>query len=65
LSRWYGSTFVLADQSHDTVRLTTVLKGETMLEALVVLETSLDVDARVDADRVTLTPHSKSERPNP
>jgi transmembrane sensor len=65
LSRWYGSTFVLADQSLDTVRLTTVLKGETMLEALVVLETSLDVDARVDADRVTLTPHSKSERPNP
>ena len=58
LSRWYGSTFVLEDRSLDTVRLTTVLKGETMLEALVVLETSLDVDARVDGDRVTLTRHT-------
>jgi ferric-dicitrate binding protein FerR (iron transport regulator) len=57
MSRWYGSTFVLADPSLDTVRLTTVLKGETMLEALVVLETSLDVDARVEGDRVILTHH--------
>lgn len=62
LGRWYGRSFVLADKSLDTVRLTTVLKGETMLEALVVLETALDVDARVDGDRVTLTRHTTKDR---
>jgi len=62
LGRWYGSSFVLADKSLDTVRLTTVLRGETMLEALVVLETALDVDARVEGDRVTLTRRTKPQR---
>jgi transmembrane sensor len=57
LSRWYGDTFVLADKSLETVRLTTVLKGETLLEALVVLETALDVDTRIHGDTVTLTRH--------
>jgi ferric-dicitrate binding protein FerR (iron transport regulator) len=65
LSRWYGDTFVLADPSLDTVRLTTVLKGETLLEALVVLETSLDVEAHVDGDRVTLTRHADRRRSPP
>ena len=57
LSRWYGDTFVLADKTLETVRLTTVLKGETLLEALVVLETALDVDTRIHGDTVTLTRH--------
>jgi ferric-dicitrate binding protein FerR (iron transport regulator) len=62
LSRWYGDTFVLADKSLDSVRLTTVLRGETLLEALVVLETALDVDTRVSGDTVTLTRHTKTEK---
>jgi len=57
LSRWYGDTFVLGDKRLETVRLTTVLKGETLLEALVVLETALDVDTRIHGDTVTLTRH--------
>jgi transmembrane sensor len=57
MSRWYGDTFVLADNSLRTVRLTTVLRGETLLEALLVLETALDVDARVSGDTVTLSRH--------
>ena len=64
LSRWYGDTFVLADKSLETVRLTTVLKGETLLEALVVLETALDVDTRIHRDTVTLTRH-RQERGTP
>ncbi len=62
LSRWYGNTFVLADRGLDTVRLTTTLRGETLLEALVVLETALDVHARVQGDTVTLTRHIKNGR---
>jgi transmembrane sensor len=62
LNRWYGKTFVLADKSLDTVRLTTVLRGETLLEALVILETALDVDAHADGDTVTLTRHRKPEK---
>jgi transmembrane sensor len=62
LGRWYGRSFVVADNTLDTVRLTTVLKGETMLEALVVLEAALDVDARVAGDRVTLTRHIAKDR---
>ena len=62
LNRWYGKTFVLADKSLDTVRLTTVLRGETLLEALVVLETALDVDAHTDGDTVTLTRHGTPEK---
>jgi ferric-dicitrate binding protein FerR (iron transport regulator) len=65
MSRWYGDTFVLADSSLRTVRLTTVLRGETLLEALVVLETALDVDARVNRDTVTLTPHHSGRRSTP
>jgi transmembrane sensor len=61
LSRWYGDTFVLADSSLARVRLTTVLRGETLLEALVLLETALDVEARVHRDTVTLTRHKKNE----
>jgi transmembrane sensor len=62
LNRWYGKTFVLADKSLDTVRLTTVLRGETLLEALVILETALDVDAHADGDTVTLTRHRQPEK---
>jgi ferric-dicitrate binding protein FerR (iron transport regulator) len=57
LGRWYGDTFVVADSSLRTVRLTTELRGETLIEALLVLETALDVDARVSGDTVTLTRH--------
>lgn len=59
LGRWYGNTFVLADKSMDAVRLTTVLRGETLLEARVVLETALDVETRVNGDTVTLARHGK------
>jgi transmembrane sensor len=62
LGRWYGDTFVLADKELSKVRLHTVLRGETLLEALVVLEAALDVDARVHGDTVTLTRHTKGER---
>jgi transmembrane sensor len=65
MSRWYGDTFVLADSSLSAVRLTTVLRGETLLEALVVLETALDVDARVNRDTVTLTRHYTGRRSIP
>jgi transmembrane sensor len=64
LSRWYGDTFVLADSSLRTVRLTTVLRGETLLEALLVLETALAVDAHVSGDTVTLTRHA-NDKPSP
>src|SRR5205823_3223818 len=43
LSRWYDVDFVLADASLAHVRLTTVLRGETLGEALEVLETSLAI----------------------
>jgi len=56
LSRWYGNSFVLADKQLQPVRLTTVIRGETLLEALVVLETALEVDTRVSGDTVTLLP---------
>jgi transmembrane sensor len=62
LGRWYGTTFVLADKSLDTVRLHTTLRGETLLEALVVLETALDVDTHVRGDTVTLTRHTSDRR---
>ena len=62
LSRWYGDVFVLADRSLADVRLTTVLRGDTLLEALVVLETALDVDAHVHRDTVTLTRHRDDKR---
>jgi ferric-dicitrate binding protein FerR (iron transport regulator) len=62
LGRWYGETFVLADASLQHVRLTTTIRGETLLEALVVLETALDVDARVTGDTVTLAPHRGGHR---
>jgi len=65
MSRWYGDTFVLADSSLRTVRLTTVLRGETLLEALVVLETALDVNAHVSRDTVTLTRHHTGRRSIP
>ena len=64
LSRWYGDTFVLADSSLRTVRLTSVLRGETLVEALLVLETALDVDAHVSGDTVTLTRHA-NDKPSP
>lgn len=62
LGRWYGETFVLADTTLERARLTTTIKGETLLEALVVLETALDVDARVTRDTVTLAPHRGGHR---
>jgi ferric-dicitrate binding protein FerR (iron transport regulator) len=62
LSRWYGKTFVLADTSLNDIRLTTTLRGETILEALVILETALDVDAHADGDTVTLRRHGKPEK---
>lgn len=62
LGRWYGETFVLADPALERARLTTTIRGETLLEALVVLETALDVDARVTRDTVTLAPHRGGRR---
>ena len=44
LNRWFAEEFVLGDPRLGTVRLTTVLQGETLAEALLVLETSLDMD---------------------
>ncbi len=54
MSRWYGYTFVLNDKSLDTVRLTTVLRGETVTEAILVLGTALDVGTHIHGDTVTL-----------
>jgi ferric-dicitrate binding protein FerR (iron transport regulator) len=65
LSRWYGYEFVLADKSMESIKLTTVLRGETLLEARVLLETALDVRTRVDRDTVTLMQHGTHARSTP
>ena len=58
LSRWFDTQFILADPSLGKLRLTTVLRGETLSEALLVLRTSLNVDTRVEPGKVTLIPTS-------
>ena len=62
LSRWFDTQFVLADPSLEKLRLTTVLRGETLSEALLVLHTSLNVDTRVEPGKVTLIPVSPPSR---
>jgi transmembrane sensor len=59
LSRWFDTQFVLADPSLAKMRLTTVLRGETLSEALLVLRTSLNVDTRVEPGKVTLMRSSR------
>jgi transmembrane sensor len=59
LSRWFDTQFILADPSLERLRLTTVLRGETLSEALLVLHTSLNVDTRVEPGKVTLIPPSR------
>jgi len=58
LSRWYDTEFVLADKSLKATRLTTVLRGETLSEALVVLQNALDVDTRFEGRTVILAKRS-------
>jgi transmembrane sensor len=60
LSRWYDTEFVLTDPSMAQTRLTTVLRGETLSEALLVLQNALDVETRLESGRVTLSRRSKT-----
>ncbi len=54
LNRWFAEDFVLGDPALGKVRLTTVLHGETVDEALLVLRTSLDMDVRRTGGKVVL-----------
>lgn len=54
LNRWFAEEFVLGDPRLGIVRLTTVLQGETLAEALLVLETSLDMDIERADGRLVL-----------
>jgi transmembrane sensor len=54
LNRWFAEDVVLGDPTLGQIRLTTVLRGETLDEALLVLETSLDMDVRRTSGKVVL-----------
>jgi transmembrane sensor len=54
LGRWYDRDFVLSDTSLATARLTTALHGESLREAIQVLEASLDVKCQVAGRRITI-----------
>jgi ferric-dicitrate binding protein FerR (iron transport regulator) len=54
LGRWYDRDFVLGDASLAATRLTTVLRGESVQEAIHVLEASLDVRCRVAGRTITI-----------
>jgi len=54
LGRWFDRDFVLGDSALATLRLTTTLHGESLAEAIAVLEAALDVKARVVGRTVIL-----------
>ena len=54
LDRWFDRDFVLGDSSLAGLRLTTSLRGESLAEAIAVLEAALDVKARVVGRTVIL-----------
>ncbi len=54
LSLWFDARFALSDSTLANAKLTTTLSGETLSEALLVLETALGVDANVENGIVTL-----------
>jgi len=54
LSRWYDRDFVLADSALAKLRLTTSLRGDSVTEAIQVLEAALEVKAEVIGRRVVL-----------
>lgn len=54
LSRWYDRDFVLADSALARLRLTTSLRGDSVTEAIRVLEAALEVKAEVVGRRVVL-----------
>src|SRR5947207_4232152 len=54
LDRWFDRDFVLGDSSLTRLRLTTSLRGESLGEAIAVLEAALDVKARVVGRTVIL-----------
>ena len=54
LDRWFDRDFVLGDSSLAGLRLTTSLRGESLGEAIAVLEAALDVKARVVGRTVIL-----------
>ncbi len=54
LGRWFDRDFVLGDSALATLRLTTTLHGESLAEAIAVLEAALDVKVRVVGRTVIL-----------
>jgi transmembrane sensor len=54
LDRWFDRDFVLGDSSLASLRLTTALRGESLGEAIAVLEAALAVKARVVGRTVIL-----------
>src|SRR6266699_986199 len=54
LDRWFDRDFVLGDSSLAGLKLTTSLRGESLGEAIAVLEAALDVKARVVGRTVIL-----------
>src|SRR6266853_5199475 len=58
LDRWFDRDFVLGDSSLVRLRLTTSLRGESLGEAIAVLEAALSVHARVVGRTVILRRHA-------
>jgi transmembrane sensor len=56
LSRWFDRDFVLGDSTLAGLKLTTVLGGQSLAEAVAVLETALDVRTRIESRRIILIP---------
>jgi transmembrane sensor len=54
LSRWYDRDFVLGDSALAQLRLTTSLRGDSITEAIQVLEAALDVKAEMIGRKVVL-----------
>lgn len=55
LSRWFNRDFVLGDSALGTLRLTTAIGGQSLAEAVLVLETAIEAHATVDGRRIVLT----------
>jgi transmembrane sensor len=54
LGRWFDRDFILGDSALSRVRLTTVVRGESLTETIAVLEAAVDVKARVVGRTVIL-----------
>jgi transmembrane sensor len=65
LGRWYDREFVLGDSTLASTRLTTSLHGESLDEALQVLEASLEVTCHIAGRTITIERREPAGRSHP